>query len=205
MDKSGSIAKLAKALSLAQGEIDGAVKDSANPFFKSRYADLESIISAIKAPFSKNGLSYSQFPIVGEKDHMLYIETMLMHESGEFLSTIGCIPVGKPTPQDYGSAITYLRRYMLQAIVGIPSIDDDAESVQKNFRQSAPQSKPAVSFLSIDDRKVIFSKMKENKVSEEEFKKFLAEKYKTSNTSELRKEWLQDINTFLDAKSNNNK
>jgi hypothetical protein len=62
MNSSIEINELATALCQAQSQMGGAVKDSSNPFFKSNYADLTSVIKAIKQPFSDNGLSYSQFP-----------------------------------------------------------------------------------------------------------------------------------------------
>ena len=84
MNKSESITELAKALCKAQGAMGGAHKGANNPFFKSKYADLSAVIQAIKEPFASNGLSYVQFPI--ESGGRVGIETILMHESGEFLS-----------------------------------------------------------------------------------------------------------------------
>ena len=62
-EQSTKIDDLAEALSSAQNEMGSAVKDAANPFFKSKYADLGSVVKAIKDPLSNNGLSYTQFPI----------------------------------------------------------------------------------------------------------------------------------------------
>jgi hypothetical protein len=67
MNQSETITKLSAAFTKAQAEMSGAVKDSANPFFKSRYADLESVIKAIKEPFAKYGLSYTQLPHTDDK------------------------------------------------------------------------------------------------------------------------------------------
>ena len=124
MLKSESIKEIAKALGLAQNQMSGAVKDSKNPFFKSNYADLSSVIAAIKEPFSANNLSYSQFPVYG--DNKVGVETILMHISGEWLSSVLLLPMTKQDPQAAGSAITYARRYALQSVAGIPSEDDDA-------------------------------------------------------------------------------
>ena len=123
MNKSESIKELASALCKAQNEMGGAVKGKANPFFKSKYADLSSIIQAIKEPFAKNGLSYTQFPI--EKEGRIGIETILMHSSGEWLAQSFTVQLTKQDAQGAGSAITYCRRYGLQAVAGIPSEDDD--------------------------------------------------------------------------------
>ncbi len=139
MEKSPEIQELAAALSKAQGEMGGASKDAANPFFKSKYADLGSVVHALKQPFAENGLSYSQFPIAdGDK---VGVETILMHKSGQWLSQSVLF---KPTKQDVqgaGSVITYARRYALQAIAGIPSEDDDGTAASAPVK--AAPAKPA--------------------------------------------------------------
>ena len=81
MNKSESIKELATALCKAQSEMKFAVKDAANPFFKSRYADLASVIEAVKLPFANNGISFVQG--TDFEDTAVIIETMLMHSSGE--------------------------------------------------------------------------------------------------------------------------
>lgn len=132
MQKSESIKELATALNKAQAEMSGAKKGANNPFFKSKYADLNAVVDAVRIPFSENGLSYSQFPIM--EDNKVGVETILMHESGEWMSSILTLPMTKQDPQAAGSAITYARRYALQAIAGIPAEDDDGNA--------ASQSKP---------------------------------------------------------------
>jgi hypothetical protein len=126
MKSSELINELANALCNAQGQMGGAVKDSSNPFFKSSYADLTSVIKATKQPFSDNGLSYTQFPVSNE--HGVGVSTRLMHVSGQWLEMEYTLPTVKKDPQASGSAITYARRYALQSIAGIPTADDDAES-----------------------------------------------------------------------------
>ena len=126
MKQSESIAKLAAALVKAQAEMGGAVKDSSNPFFKSKYADLTSVVRAVKEPFAKHGLAYTQLPI--REDSAVGVVTRLIHESGEWLEAEYTLPMVKNDPQAAGSAITYARRYALQALAGIPTADDDAES-----------------------------------------------------------------------------
>jgi hypothetical protein len=113
MNKSESIKELACALAKAQGQMGGAHKGKANPFFKSVYADLSSVVTAIREPLSSNGLSFIQATEPSDKDEIRVI-TMLMHESGEWLSSTIAIPVSKADAQGYGSAITYAKRYGLQ-------------------------------------------------------------------------------------------
>jgi len=126
MDKSDSIKEIASALNKAQAEMSGAKKKGNNPFFKSKYADLNAVVDAVRIPFCDNGLSYSQFPIMEE--NRVGVETILMHESGEWISSKLLLPCTKQDPQAAGSAITYARRYALQAIAGIPAEDDDGNS-----------------------------------------------------------------------------
>lgn len=127
MDKSESIVELAKALSKAQSQIKGAKKDSANPFFKSSYADLSSVVEAIKEPLTTNGLSYVQ--ISHERENAAAIETLIMHSSGEWLSCgVMSVPVNKADAQGYGSSATYCRRYSLSAAFGVAPEDDDGNA-----------------------------------------------------------------------------
>lgn len=128
MNKSESIAGLAAALASAQGSMKGAIKDSANPFFKSKYADLASVVEAIRAAFSANGLSYIQTLEPSDKDEVR-VETTLLHSSGEWISCgILSLPVSKVDAQGYGSALTYARRYSLSAAVGVAPEDDDGNA-----------------------------------------------------------------------------
>ena len=128
MNKSESIAGLAAALAKAQGQMKGALKDSANPFFKSRYADLASVVEAIRAAFSANGLNYIQTLEPSDKDEVR-VETTLLHASGEWISCgILSLPVSKIDAQGYGSALTYARRYSLSAAVGVAPEDDDGNA-----------------------------------------------------------------------------
>ena len=119
MTKSDSIKHLAIALNKAQAVMSGAKKSAANPFFKSKYANLEEVIACIKEPFESNGLSFMQFPIC--EDDRAGVETIVMHESGEWISGSFMLKCTKLDPQGMASAITYARRYGIQSIAGIPS------------------------------------------------------------------------------------
>lgn len=128
MEQSENINELAAALAKAQGQITGALKDSSNPFFKSKYADLASCWDACRKPLSENGLAVIQS--TAEKDGHLYVVTTLAHASGQWMR--GWLPVKTKddSPQGQGSGLTYARRYALAAIVGLAQIDDDAEAAQ---------------------------------------------------------------------------
>jgi hypothetical protein len=132
MNKSDSIKELATALNKAQAEMSGAKKKATNPFFKVKYSDLNAVVDAIRIPFCDNGLSYSQFPLFD--NGCVGVETILMHESGEWISSVLMLPMVKQDPQAAGSAITYARRYSLQSIAGIPSEDDDGNSTRQDAK-----------------------------------------------------------------------
>jgi len=129
MNQSESIANLAKALSIVQGKLTYAVKDSANPFFKSKYADLESVWDACRSLLAENGLAVMQFPgLYSELDKSMSLTTILTHISGEWISQEMSVPVTKADAQGAGSAITYMRRYALAAVVGVVQADDDGNA-----------------------------------------------------------------------------
>src|SRR5882762_6113122 len=124
MQTSDTINELAGALAKAQGEITGALKDSSNPFFKSKYADLASCWEACRAPLSKNGLAVIQTTTF--RDGQLYLITTLAHASGQWIRGELLVKVKDDGPQAQGSGLTYARRYSFAAIVGLAQIDDDA-------------------------------------------------------------------------------
>lgn len=125
--QSASIGKLAFALAKAQGEMQAAKKDSANPFFKSKYADLNEVWSTIRKPLAANQLAVIQATRIDGND--VRLETTLAHSSGEWICSAYPVAPQKRDPQGYGSALTYARRYALSALVGVVSeIDDDGES-----------------------------------------------------------------------------
>ena len=126
-DQSIEIGELAGALAIAQGSITGALKDSANPFFKSKYADLASVWDACRDSLSKNGLAVVQVASTSETGAAV-ITTTLCHKSGQWMrGSISLMPV-KSDPQGMGSAYTYARRYALAAMVGVAQVDDDANA-----------------------------------------------------------------------------
>ncbi len=120
IETSPTIALLAKALSVFQGEITNPKKDTTNSFFKSKYSSLDGVLNTVRPVMAKHGLSLAQFP---SEDNKLI--TFLMHSSGEYIkSTFKMVPKDN-TPQGQGSALTYARRYVVSAILGIASEEDD--------------------------------------------------------------------------------
>lgn len=135
MKRSEDISLLSKALVAAQAEMGNAVKDSKNPFFKSKYADINSIREAAIPVLSKHGLAILQPP--ENIDGKNFIETMVVHESGQYITSLNEVIVGKQNdPQSYLAAQTYTRRGALQAFLNMGSEDDDGNSI--SGRSTAP-------------------------------------------------------------------
>lgn len=126
MQTSEQINELAAALAKAQGVMGGALKDSANPFFKSKYADLESVWQACRKALSENGLAVIQ--TVTTNADATIVTTMLAHSSGQWIRDSLPLPPKEMTPQGIGSCISYARRYALAAAVGVYQTDDDGEA-----------------------------------------------------------------------------
>jgi len=130
MQTSESIKEIAAVLPKVQAAIKGAMKDATNPHFRSKYADLTSVIEACKAALNSHGITFLQ--PVRANEHGVIVETVLLHTSGEWISDSLALPVSKNDAQGVGSAITYGRRYGLQSMVGIPAEDDDGNAASKS-------------------------------------------------------------------------
>lgn len=162
MERSEKFEQLPKALVAAQKLIGGAAKGAVNPFFRSKYADLGAVMEACKEALNSNGVAVLQ--PVGRDVNGQYVETILLHESGEWMSDKMTIrfpdrmvspdtkksetftPYLAPDPQAQGSAITYARRYALQSLLFIPAEDDDGNKASARATPTpapAPQAKPA--------------------------------------------------------------
>lgn len=123
---SPSTAKLETALLKAQAEFGIAKKDSVNPHFHSKYADLTSVLGACQSALRKYGIFVSQWPLEHTQGYAALL-TRLSH-GDEYMQSIMTVPVVKQDPQGYKSAITYLKRIMLEACLCIASEDDDANA-----------------------------------------------------------------------------
>lgn len=123
--RSESIAKLTAAMAQAQGEITNAAKSADNPFFKSKYADLGSIMDACRAPLSKYGIAY--FQPASSIGKTVIVTTLLAFED-EWIEDKLILTAAQDTPQAVGSAITYGRRYALASMVGVAAGDDDGQA-----------------------------------------------------------------------------
>lgn len=146
---SAEIDRIAAALAKAQGAIEGAKKDSDNPFFKSRYADLAAVWAACRSQLATVGIAVIQIPngtgarvpvkCWDKNDQPLpdsegaeqRLTTLLVHASGQWIGGTFTMVAGEVTPQAAGSCITYMRRYSLAALVGVAPEDDDGNAASK--------------------------------------------------------------------------
>lgn len=136
-----TMTSLATALAAAQGQMEGAKKDTANPFHKSKYADLASVWEAIRGPLSANGLSVVQL-VTEAPAGFVGLTTILLHSSGQQISSTFHMPVKDANnPQAVGSALTYARRYALSALVGVAPEDDDGNFAPNlQMRRKEPEA-----------------------------------------------------------------
>jgi hypothetical protein len=127
---------IAAALAKAQTEMGKALKQANNPHFRSKYADLGNVMDACLPALNANGIAVIQ-PI-GQDEHGTYVETVLLHVSGEELRSRVPLIIGKPDMQGFGSAVTYARRYGLMAMAGIAPEDDDGNAAAASPKKSPP-------------------------------------------------------------------
>jgi len=126
MNKSESIKNIAIAMCEVQSTMEAASKSSENPFFNSKYADLSEVLRCIKGVLPSKNMSFMQMPSF--ENGVVSVETIVMHSTGEWISSVSSSPISKSNPQGVGDAITYLRRYSLAAIFGLAQQDDDGNS-----------------------------------------------------------------------------
>ncbi len=131
--------EIAKALCEAQKEMGNAKKDSTNPFFKSKYADLNSVREACIPALNAHGIAVLQ-PTV-HIDGKNFVKTVLLHESGESFESLTEIIYNKPNDaQAQGSGISYARRYGLQSLCNVGAEDDDGnEAVKETVKDARPK------------------------------------------------------------------
>ncbi len=140
MQRSESIAALSKALVKAQKALKPLVRDSQNPHFRNSYASLTAVVEVVNEALNAQGIALLQFSEPSQLGTMR-LETILLHESGEWMSGTMEMPLPKADPQGLGSAHTYCRRYSAMAALGLAPEDDDAEAASPR-PQAAPAKAP---------------------------------------------------------------
>ena len=211
MNKSESITNLVTALTAFQGKITAVKKDATNPFYKSRYATLDTIWEAIRKPLSENGLSVAQTMGVMQ-DGKSVLETTLYHTSGEWISGTQLVNPVKDDPQSLGSAISYARRYSLSAILGLVSDDDDdantatkpepvkstTTAVKDTAKPVSPTVETPTEGITLPQTKKIHATAKEKGLSAESARSYMQKTFKKNSTKELTKDEASTMIEFLE-------
>jgi len=152
-------APLAEALLKVQKQLHAVKKDASNPFFKSKYATLQSTWEACREALQDAGLVIIQ---TIHRDNGVFLRTRLMHVSGAYTDSETPLLMKEETMQAMGSAISYARRYSLAAIIGlVTDEDDDGNAASKpmqtalhthtNAHQAMPSSAPQRTFATISE------------------------------------------------------
>jgi len=135
-----NLSELVSALVKAQAEFTAIPKDSANPFFKSKYAGLPIVVETAAPILAKHGLAVSQHVAIEDGQDVLI--TYLLHTSGQHLAHAMRLHLVKDDPQGQGSAITYARRYAYMAVLGLVADDDDDGNAASRRQSSKVAGKP---------------------------------------------------------------
>ena len=187
MKTSESIKTISPALLAAQRAIESASKASTNPFFKSKYADLPTVIASVKPALNDNNIVFLQ--VVGHNSEGATLTTRLLHESGEWIEdTAPIVCKDAADPQKVGSGLTYMRRYALSAMVGLPAEDDDGNAAAKPKKAKAPQDKPQD-----DSPAVTVTQVSELVDKWKEFSPLVDDVTPAETAKRLFVEWAQDI------------
>ncbi len=169
------------ALVKVQGSIEGAVKGSNNPAFRSKYADLGACWEACRDALQAQNIAVLQFPTAAAPGFVGLTGTLVFGKTGETVSETYQLPVkDASSAQAYGSAITYARRYQLCAMIGISPVDDDGNLASKEPRQTSQPFQVAHAMAQVpanwvadfaaaaskDERKARYSHLKNSQVAE---------------------------------------
>ena len=137
---SQEVGELAKALINVQRQLQPATKDANNPFTKSRYATLNSVMDSCREALLSNGIWLCQYPVPAESGCLGLVTKLTHAESGQWQSSLAVVPLPKADPQGVGISMTYTRRYALSAMLGIVTEEDtDGEFASD---RTTPHQKP---------------------------------------------------------------
>ena len=201
--RSESTKEIATALSSFQGKMTAVKKDATNPFYKSKYASLDTIWETIRKPLSENGLAITQTMGIYDTTNSV-LTTTLYHTSGEWVSGELLLNPVKNDPQGLGSAITYARRYSRSAILGLVSDDDDDANTATKPAQEAkapvetPQKSETIDGITLPQTKKIHATAKEKGLSPESARSYMQKTFKKLSTKELTKEEASTMIEFLE-------
>ena len=194
MRMSESMANIGKALAAFQSEVQDPAKNSDNPFFKSKYVELDDLLKATRPVLAKHGLSVLQEP-TSQDGQTIAVKTILLHSSGEWIEfeplTLKAV---KADPQGAGSAITYGRRYALSSVLGVAwDADDDAnkasgKDIKATPKETKQEDKQESNVATEIQRKKLYSMCKEQCMSADDMKALLKWKFGVDSSKDLSKQ-----------------
>lgn len=200
IETSNEIKHISAALLKFQGAVDGVGKSSANPHFKSRYANLETVVDTARPELQAAGIVFMQSggAIV---DGVMAMSTRLIHvESGEWIQGTMDIALGKRDPQGVGSAQTYAQRYHLMAMLGLPPVDDDGEAaMDRTNSRPEPEAPKAL----VKDQRAIWADMRDEIdacTTLEELGMLWGSPAFKAEFKKLKPDWAQQITEHKDAR-----
>jgi hypothetical protein len=200
MRQSDSQKELYMALAKAQAQFKVAEKDTTNPYFKSKYADFESIVSSCRQALSNNGLSFVQITSIEQNGNLILI-TRLCHASGEYIESSYPIEPIKKDPQALGSALTYAKRYSLSALLGVVTSeeDDDGEAAmcRKNFTEKQ-HTAPVLAPKKYSEHETKIFNMKNFMQTLGVTEDMIKNKFKLKNIFELNNEQIEEIKHYAE-------
>jgi len=193
-----------EALAKAQQEMELASLDKKNPFFKSQYADLASVVRASRPYLAKNGLSVIQRVLTKESGQMV-LSTRLGHASGQWIESEMAISPPKNDIQSLGSYITYLRRYNYSAIVGVASGDDDdgEKAMERSGMASRHRNPEKIEYIS-DEQVIEIEKKINDEISfyDSYYRQRALERFNIDSFSNLEAKHFEPLMKNIQAKVN---
>ncbi len=153
---SAEISEIAKALINVQRQLQPATKDANNPFTKSKYATLNSVMDSCRDALLSNGIWFCQYPVPAEPGYLGLVTKLTHAESGQWQSSLAVVPLPKADPQGMGISMTYMRRYALSAMLGIVTEEDtdgefNSDKLNRPQRQKNAVNAPQRSKTTQDD------------------------------------------------------
>lgn len=187
--------KLFAALAAAQGEIQAAEATQENTHFDYKYANLQNCLDACRKPLADNELAVVQLPTVLDNG-AVQVTTILGHSSGQFISQTMTMQPDKGGPQAVGSCITYLRRYMLCAMVGIGQQDDDA-----NLATADPDEYQRISKTQMDEILVLAENLF-GKSADAVVERMLGKVFELTSVKDIPADLYEQAKTLLENQAN---
>ncbi len=183
-------------------EVKPAELNGYNPHFKSKYADLTSVLEACRVPLANQGLCIMQTTDIRSEGRLVLI-TRMYHVSGQWRQCIYPVKPVKEDPQGYGTAMTYARRYSIATIAGVAIEDDDGNNASGkngksgNDKNTTPLVKPAstidYTIIGRTQQSELFVVMKDSEKTNEELLKYLKTNYGIEKSAYIKREWFNDI------------